>query len=247
MPSRKNSPNKHISPNSNFKPESYFDRLILMYDCKSEEGLLKLEEYMLDRQAIIKHRPYVAIKKSMEKKLRNTANEYGKVYGRFSLRKVILRQDPEDVEALKKQNPLIVTDRLVFERRKEGWLYLYFCSDDCLYVGQTQDAYPLHRATAHLVRESHSPWGEYVLSHQHEYQDWCIKFIRPSDCEKLIRKSFFLSDEKNADELMQSMEEEYQERKRTDLKWWLDRAELVLITVFHPRYNSVGNLSQDRE
>ncbi len=65
--SRKNSPNKHISPNSNFKPESYFDRLILMYDCKSEEGMLKLEKYMLDRQATIKHRPYVAIKKSMEK------------------------------------------------------------------------------------------------------------------------------------------------------------------------------------
>ncbi len=98
----------------------------------------------------------------------------------------------------------------------------------------------------HLVSENHSPWGEYVLSHQHEYQDWCIKFIRPSDCETSIRKSFFLPDE-NADELMQSMEEEYQERKRTDLKWWLDRAELVLITVFHPRYNSVGNLSQDRE
>ena len=51
MPRTKNFPNKHISPHSNFRPESYFDRLILMYDCKSEEGLLKLEKCMLDRQA----------------------------------------------------------------------------------------------------------------------------------------------------------------------------------------------------
>jgi len=51
----------------------------------------------------------------------------------------------------------------------------------------------------------------------------------------------------DAEELMQKMEEEYQERKRTDSNWWLDRAERVLIAVFQPRYNSAGNPSQDRE
>ncbi len=94
--------------------------------------------------------------------------------------------------------------------------------------------------------KSHTPWSEYVRSHQHEHQDWSIRCVCLSDCEVSIRKSFFLPGE-DAEELMQKMEEEYQERKRTDSNWWLDRAERVLIAVFQPRYNSAGNPSQDRE
>lgn len=240
MPRQKTIPNKHVLPQCYLTPENHFDRLILRYYWKSEESnLSNFENYIHHREAIIVP-PYIAVAKKQEDRIRNQAS-----YCKLSLRQVIPQQDPEDAKVLE-QKLLDVTPRFVFERNEEGWLYVYFCPDDCLYIGQTGD-YTLPRATSHLAnKESHSPWHEHIRSHQHEHQDWCIKCIRPSDCETLIRKSFFLKGE-NAEELMQKMEEEYQERKRKDSKWWLDHAERVLIAVFQPRYNSAGNPSRDRE
>src|SRR5260370_36443059 len=226
--------NKYVFLDCYLPAETIFDRRILRYYWKSEESnLSNFENYIRQREAIIVP-PYVAVgaSKKQDGHIRNQAS-----YCKLSLRQAIPQQDREDVKVLR-QKLLDVTPGLVFERSEEGWLYVYFCPDDCLYVEHTGD-YALPRATAHLVdKKSHSPW--------HEYQDWCIKFIRPSDCETLIKKSFFLPGE-DAEERMQKMEEEYQERKRTDSNWWLDRAERVLIAVFQPRYNSAGNPSQDRE
>src|SRR5260221_2689840 len=241
MSRQKTIPNKNVLPHCYLTPENHLDRCILRYYWKSEKSKLSNFENNISRREAIIVPPYVAVGASKEQAvlLRRQAS-----YCKLSLRQVIPQQDPKDKEALK-QKLLPVTPRLVFERSEERWLYLYFCPDECLYVGQTGD-YVLPRASAHLVSKSHSPSGEYVRSHQHEYQDCSINVIRPSDCETLIRKSFFLPGE-DAEELMQKMEEEYQERKRTDSNCGLDRAERVLIAVFQPRYNSAGNPSQDRE
>ena len=239
--SRKNSPNKN--PRSVFKPENHFDRIILSYAWKSEESLVNFERYTHECGAIfnpIFDRPYVVIKRSTELSFRKRALEHEI----SDVHQVIPPLDQKDVDALRPKL-LPVTDQLVFEWSEEGWPYVYFCNDDCLYVGETAH-YPVHRATEHLDNPGRSDWGKYLKSHRHDHQGWYIRWIRLSDCETLIRKSLILPSE-DTDAHMQQIEEEFQERNRIHPKWWRKDAERVLIRAFHSRYNTSGNRSQDRE
>jgi len=242
MPSRKNSPNKN--PRSNFKPENHFDRVIIKYDWKSEEGLGKLERYMHDCGAIFdptRDRPYAAIKRLTKDRPRKEASTYEISHFNEDIPPV----DQKDVEALLPKL-LPVNDQLIFQWREEGWPYLYFRNNVCLYVGITK-GYPVQRATVHLDQPKNAKWGKYIKSCQHDHQGWYIRWLDLSDCEKLVRKSLILpSEREDTDTHMKQIDEEYQERNRVYPDWWLGFAELVLIRAFHSLYNR-QSLPQDRE
>jgi len=228
----------NVAHKYSMQPRDIWERLIFTYATNNnEESRVRDFETYLRAHGVIIDRQYFAIcdVKKQHDNLRKKGSRLG-----ISLRRSIPLQEREDCAMLERKF-LPLSDSTAFQRNDDGWLYLFFDEGNtCLYVGLTRDHYPLRRPGHHFeIGTGRTPWHKYLQENAGHADGWAIIFVRPSDCDALIRKSFFLPCDVEKG-IPNDFDKQYQEKRALERDWWRRRAERVLIAVYRPRFNSDG-------